>query len=281
MATLPRLRHEDKGPLHHSRTEDLRPFGTGMAEPLRTPIFHIADILDWSATIATPGPQRNIRRAGVGPERDRYDPGPRMGIDFARLPPREGKATPGFLWREAKQRASRRACSTLRPWVSFAGSPIPGGVYRDTVPEHHGDRGGSLQSLRGRGIALTEGGSSADAPPYLDSDTPPLIVTMRSPWTCPAPQAVVWPPLPVQATHAALGIGRPELDRRLHCAVHCRHTALLLLTAAALCRAAFAGEPFPLHAFERSLTIALPSCPSPPCSLPMIAHVCGSSTLVS
>ena len=98
MGTASRPRHEDKGPLHHSRTEGLRPFGTGMAEPLRTPIFHIADILGWSATIATPGPQRNIRRAGVGPEQDRYAPGSWMGIDLARLPPREGKTTPGFLW---------------------------------------------------------------------------------------------------------------------------------------------------------------------------------------
>jgi hypothetical protein len=168
------------------------------------------------------------------------------------------------------RRHRRRTCSTLRPRLSFAGSPIPGGVSnRDIVPEHHGDRGGSLQSLRRRGMALTEGGSSADAPPYLDLTHQHIrIVTMRSPWTCPAPQAVVWPPLPVQATRAALGTGRPELDRRLHCAVHCRHTTLLLLTAVALCPAAFAGEPFPWHAFKRLLTIASPSCPSPPCSIP-------------
>src|ERR1041385_4702620 len=73
MGTTPRIRHKDKSPLHHTQPEDLRPFGTGMAEPLRTPIFHIADILSRSATIATPGPQRHIRRAGVGPEQDRYD----------------------------------------------------------------------------------------------------------------------------------------------------------------------------------------------------------------
>src|SRR5262249_22301013 len=108
MGTTPRLRHEDKGPLHHTWTDDLRPFGTGMAEPLHVPIFHIADVLGRSATIATPRPQRTIRRAGVGPEQDCYDPGPRMGINFGRLPPREGKAAPGFLWREAKQRTSRR-----------------------------------------------------------------------------------------------------------------------------------------------------------------------------
>jgi hypothetical protein len=78
----------------------------------------------------------------------------------------------------------------------------------------------------------------------------------------------VWHPLPVQATRAALGTGRPEPGRRLHCAVHCRHAALLPPTAAALCRAAFAGGPFPSHAFERSRVIASPSCPSPPCSLP-------------
>lgn len=107
LSITPRLRHEDKSPLHYTWPEDLRPFSTGMAEPLRIPIFHIADILGRSTTIATAGPQRNIRRAGVGPEQNRYDPGPRMGIDFTRLPPREGKATPGFLWREAKQRASR------------------------------------------------------------------------------------------------------------------------------------------------------------------------------
>ena len=98
MGTAPRLRYEDKGPLHHTRTEDLRPFGTGMAEPLRAPVFHIAYVLGRSATIAIPGPQRNIRRAGVGPEQDRYDSGPWMGIDFGRLPPREVKAAPGFLW---------------------------------------------------------------------------------------------------------------------------------------------------------------------------------------
>jgi hypothetical protein len=171
MGTTPRRRHEDKSPLHHTRPEDLRPFSTGMAEPLRTPILHIADILGRSATIATPGPQCNICRAGVGPEQERYDPGPRMGIDFTRLPPREGKATPGFLWREAKQRASRRrllpvvrahsnassAPSQVRLFYS-GDSGIPGGLpdmppilggvsHRDTVPEHHGDRGGSLQSL--------------------------------------------------------------------------------------------------------------------------------------
>jgi len=79
-----------------------------MAEPLRASVFHIADIVGRSATIATPCPQRTIRRAGVGPEQDRDDPGSRMGIDFGRLPPREGKAAPGFLWREAKQWTSRR-----------------------------------------------------------------------------------------------------------------------------------------------------------------------------
>src|SRR5215471_5284586 len=108
MGTTPRLRHEDKGPLHHTWPDELRPFGTGMAEPLRAPVFHIADVLGRSATIATPRPQRTIRRAGVGPEQDCDDPGPRMGIHFGRLPPREGKTAPGFLWREAKQRTSRR-----------------------------------------------------------------------------------------------------------------------------------------------------------------------------
>jgi len=40
--------------------------------------------------------------------------------------------------------------------------PVLGGVsHRDTIPKHYGDRGGSLQSLRGRGMALTSGGSSA------------------------------------------------------------------------------------------------------------------------
>jgi hypothetical protein len=287
MGTTPRLRHEDKGPLHHSRTEDLRPFGTGMAEPLRTPIFHIADILGWSATIATPGPQRNIRRAGVGPEQDRYDPGPRMGIDFARLPPREGKATPGFLWREAKQRASRRRLPPVVRAHSHASSapsqarllyPEASGILR-RLPH----TGGCLPGYRARTPwrprrlpAVPERERHSPHRGWIigrrttvsRSDTPPLIVTMRSPWTCPAPQAVVWPPLPVQATRAALGTGRPELDRRLHCAVHCRHTTLLLLTAVALCPAAFAGEPFPWHAFKRSLTIASPSCPSPPCSIP-------------
>src|SRR5690349_7003174 len=115
-----------------------------------------------------------------------------MGIDFARLPPREGKATPGFLWREAKQRASSRRLPPVVHTHSHASSapsqarlfypgdsgipgglpdmpPILGGVsHRDTMPEHHGDRGSSLQSLRGRGMALTGGGSSADVPPYPD-----------------------------------------------------------------------------------------------------------------
>src|SRR5262245_7883716 len=105
---LPRLRHKDKGPLHHTRTGELRPGRTGMAEPLRASVFHIADVVGRSATIATPRPQRTIRRAGVGPEQERDDPGSRMGIDFGRLPPREGKAAPGFLWREVKQWTSRR-----------------------------------------------------------------------------------------------------------------------------------------------------------------------------
>src|SRR5262245_33838808 len=78
-----------------------------MAEPLRTPIFHIAYVLGRSATIATLQPQCTIRRAGVRPEQDRYDPGARMGIGFRGLPPREVKTGPGFRRREAKPRANR------------------------------------------------------------------------------------------------------------------------------------------------------------------------------
>ena len=187
----------------------LRPFGTGMAEPLRTPIFHIADILGWSATIATPGPQRNIRRAGVGPEQDRYDPGPRMGIDFARLPPREGKATPGFLWREAKQRASRRRLPPVVHAHSHASSapsqarllyPEASGILR-RLPH----TGGCLPGYRARTPwrprrlpAVPERERHSPHRGWIigrrttvsRSDTPPLIVTMRSPWTCLAPQAV-------------------------------------------------------------------------------------------
>src|SRR5438128_9672180 len=65
-----------------------------------------------------------------------------------------------------------------------------------------------------------------------------------------------------QAPRAALGAYRRPPARRLPCAARRHRDALLPPTAAALCRAAFAGGPFPWHAFERSRAIASPSCSS-------------------
>src|SRR4029453_7624980 len=75
------------------------------------------------------------------------------------------------------------------------------------------------------------------------------------PCSIPCPRTTPAPPV-------ALGTSRRSPARRLPWAARWRHAALWPPTAAALCRVACAGGLVPFHAFERSLVIFSPSCPS-------------------